>query len=327
MRKTLAILFTLALATTAFAGNTALTEVTVVDSSQSVSDNPFLFGGVDWASQADYVNSGRRCATHTPDQDTMDMVEATLQWYRNNPIDNAKGVDCVKHPNHPHCQGGGGGGGDGGGWTDLTIPVAFHVIHDGNQGNLSSVDINDQMTVLNSAYAGTGFSFSREITDYTDHATWFTMGYGTSAEANCKAALFVPGHLNIYTANLGGGLLGWATFPWDNNGTRDGVVLLYTSLPGGSAAPYNEGDTGTHEVGHWLGLYHTFQNGCKRGDKVDDTEPERSPAYGCPTGRDSCARGGLDPIYNFMDYTDDDCMYLFTTGQNTRMQESWTAYR
>ena len=115
MRKTLAILFTLALATTAFAGNTALTEVTVDDSSQSVSDNPFFFGGVDWASQADYVKSGRRCATHPPDQDTMDMVEATLQWVRDNPQAYAKGVDCTRKPNHPQCQGGGGGGGGGGG--------------------------------------------------------------------------------------------------------------------------------------------------------------------------------------------------------------------
>ena len=224
--------------------------------------------------------------------------------------------------------------------TGGTIAVYFHVINKGTgiaNGDITSQMISDQINVLNAAYASTGWSFNLVSTDRTTNAAWYTATYGTTAETQMKNALRkgMADALNIYSNNMGGGLLGWATFPssYASNPKNDGVVILFSSVPGGSAAPYNLGDTATHEVGHWMGLYHTFQGGCskqatKGGDLVADTAAEKSPAYGCPVGRDTCGNiVGLDPITNFMDYTDDSCMDRFSAGQDTRMDAQFSTYR
>ena len=213
--------------------------------------------------------------------------------------------------------------------------------------------------MLNEAYAPHGFSFELEEVTRTYEPQWFNLISSNGAEPRfyrgggkevaMKKALYgdsTSETLNIYSASLGQSLLGWAYFPSDFDAEatagnplpqyRDGVVIDYRSLPtvpndtGDSRAysTYGEGDTATHEIGHWLELYHTFQGGCSEpGDYVADTAPEASPAFQCPVGRDTCAGGGVDPITNFMDYTYDSCMTQFTAGQAARMQAAWTAYR
>jgi hypothetical protein len=232
----------------------------------------------------------------------------------------------------------------------VTIGVFFHVINTGKgiaNGDVPTKWLNDQVNVLNAAYAGadpnapassanTPFRFALIGVDRTTNAAWFNSGIDSAEEREMKAALHVGGAntLNFYVNNAGGVYLGWATFPFWYAGdpTQDGVVVLYSSLPGGACCGdnvYNLGDTGTHEVGHWLGLFHTFQGGCAANynDFVADTPSERSPAFGCPVGRDTCPGLGADPIENFMDYTEDFCMYQFTSGQSARMEALSAQYR
>ncbi len=221
----------------------------------------------------------------------------------------------------------------------VTIPVVVHVISSDTtraNGYLPNNLINNQITILNNSYAGqyggvaTQFQFQLQSINHVVNPAWYPIVYGSNTEKQMKAALRQGGKgtLNIYTGLLSDNLLGWATFPTRKLNSSDGVVILAESVPGGVEVPYNEGDTATHEVGHWLNLYHTFQNGCsKSGDQVADTPAEQSAAFGCPTARDTCAASGVDPIHNFMDYTDDSCMFEFTAGQAQRMVDGWAAYR
>ncbi|CAN5867904.1 zinc metalloprotease [soil metagenome] len=291
--------------------------------------------GVVFESHKAFIDAGRKCQTRNVDDLEMEEIESAVKDKRGEkgrPGGGADpGEDARIYPN-----------------GSISIPVYFHVVYrsDGT-GNISETSLDDQINAMNEHFSGldtpayrtaaanTSFRFVKEGVTRTQSNAWYAAGPGSASESQMKNALRVgtADDLNFYT-NSGGGYLGWATFPNEYSARQkmDGVVCYWASLPGSDYTPYNEGDTGTHEVGHWLGLYHTFQGGCStNNDGVSDTPAERAPTYGCPTGnQDTCMKKntpGLDPYENFMDYTDDPCMYKFSAGQADRTDTMWSTYR
>jgi hypothetical protein len=216
-----------------------------------------------------------------------------------------------------------------------TVPVYVHVIRDAaGNGDVTNAQIAQQIAVLNKTFAGqessaaakTGFSFSLAGTFRYNNNNWHRDKQSSAYRKQTRKG--GAGALNIWLVDFA--YLGIATFPWDyaKNPGIDGIRVHYDSLPGGSIANYNLGETATHEAGHWFGLYHTFQGGCTTtNDEVADTPAQSSPTNGCPVGRDSCNLPGLDPIHNYMDYSYDSCYNQFTPNQSTRISNMWTAYR
>lgn len=228
----------------------------------------------------------------------------------------------------------------------LRIPVHVHVVAgDGSKG-ASKRQVRRQLEILDAGYAGgqsvtnamTRFDFYLASFERVRRDSWHKARIGGRADVDMRRALHRggPQDLNLYVLEprdpyAQNVVLGWATPPSQarKRTDLDGVVLHQESLPGGSFSSYNRGDTAVHEVGHWLGLFHTFEGGCEGpGDLVEDTPAQSVASSACDPAKDSCTvQPGLDPVNNFMDYSVDDCMNMFTPGQVSRMHDNWLAYR
>lgn len=219
-----------------------------------------------------------------------------------------------------------------------------HVIDGNDSRGPSKRAVVRQVGILNRAFDGgqsqyntaTPFQFYLESFDRTRNQRWRTAALFDEADLEARRHLHQggPDALNLYfstprSANQNV-VLGWSTVPWlvKRYPRVDGVTVHEESMAGGDLDGYNRGDTVGHEVGHWLGLFHTFEGGCSaRNDRVEDTPAEHDASVACEVGRDTCPSKGLDPVRNFMNYSFDVCMNRFTPGQVARMTDNWLAYR
>ncbi|MBL0078972.1 MAG: T9SS type A sorting domain-containing protein [Bacteroidetes bacterium] len=246
----------------------------------------------------------------------------------------------------------------------IVIPVVFHVIYKTADQNISNQRIAEQIDILNKDFARLNADASNTPSRFQSIASGIKIKFClanrdpngnpttgierklttlTSFSPNdSKMKLTSDGgldgwnrnkYLNLWTCNITGGILGFATFP-GGTASLDGVVLLYSTVGNGTLSPYNKGRTATHEVGHWMGLYHiwssiaddqcTNQNSqCTDSDNIGDTPNQCGATYGCPSGiqTDFCNNTANGIMYmNYMDYVNDNCMNMFTVGQIAKVQ-------
>lgn len=281
-------------------------------------DHAFRGLSVNDAGKHDFIRSGQHCGTRTPSKEkVIESNDKVSQWMK----------DSMQRM---------------GRMTNIEVSTYFHVITSGSTGDISEATITSQLSVLNESYKPYGFSFKLIKTTRTNNGGWYSSSTTDSAEQTAMFnALRVGGKttLNVYFKSLEEGTLGYcAKFPFEYELPLniDGVQIASGAVPGGSFTQSSQGKVLVHEVGHWLGLFHTFAFTEKQvdgkcsgdGDGVSDTPVQFDPNFGCPQERDSCPfDAGVDMVSNFMDYSDDVCKSEFTKGQQDRMLAIWYLFR
>ncbi|KAF2763328.1 hypothetical protein EJ05DRAFT_516807 [Pseudovirgaria hyperparasitica] len=289
----------------------------------------FFFSFLLFFLQCVYAAPGRRrsdlsegCSTEVPESFA-------------NILKRSKTVDSVRRDNHALFPRGNGTN------ETITIDVYFHVLADGaaeEKGNYRDDVYKKQLAQLNNDFNPYGFRFNlKEIDRWLLPYPYLT----PNADYSIKRQLRKGGWstLNIYTVHIGNGTIGTSTMPHDTDKHPvgsvecylDGVVISNEALPGiDPNGDRSQGKTATHGVGHWLGLEHTYSHGCDgEGDGIDDTPSMRLLSNGgCAVGADTCpGEHGLDPVRNFMSFSEDECLNEFTKGQVERMKWTWETFR
>ena len=297
-----------------------------------------------------FLNAQERCGTTAI---TEKMMLENLEYANaRSKVNNQTEKWIENHPNHSEK-------------TIITIPVVVHVVWKTNTQNISDAQIQSQIDVLNEDYRRTNvdqintpsvwqsiaadseIEFCLATTDPNGNTTTgidrvqTTHGqFGMDSDIHTASAGGADDwsnddYLNIWVCNIQSGLLGYASPPSNWIGDGDGLVIgyQYFGRTGTVQSPYNKGRTATHEIGHWLNLDHVWGGwGSCGNDQVSDTPKQESENYSCPAfplhpNACSTTNANGDMFMNYMDYTNDACMNLFTNGQKTRMLAAINQYR
>lgn len=224
----------------------------------------------------------------------------------------------------------------------IVIPVVVNVLYRTTAENISQTQIQSQIDVLNKdfnalntdfanvpsvfssvkANIGISFELSQIIRKSTTKTSWGTADAMKKTTTGGLAPTTPTTHLNMWVCTIGGGILGYAQFPGGASST-DGVVIdsKYFGTTGTATAPFNLGRTATHEIGHWLNLRHIWGDATCGTDYVADTPTHNAPNYNSPAypHYSTCTGTPIEMTMNYMDYVNDNAMYMFTNGQKTRM--------
>jgi hypothetical protein len=234
---------------------------------------------------------------------------------------------------------------------NVVIPVVFNVLYKTSAENISLAQLQSQIDVMNKDFSATNADYSLTPTYFqsvrsgdtkirftlqnvvrkaTNKRSWSTNDAMKKSSQGGIDPTSPTNTLNVWVCNMGGGILGYAQFPGGPAAT-DGVVLddRATGNTGTAAAPYGLGRTATHEVGHWLNLRHIWGDATCGNDQVADTPVHPTSNGGCPAfpKYGSCSSTVPMQTMNYMDYTYDACMYMFTAGQSTRMNATFSGSR